>query len=193
MARVVLIVDSDTGALIDVAGNSREGGRYLKFVRRILSMDRNPILNYGCNGGDTLIVSKGAGKGAEIKLLANKVIVSDNLEINGKTVEEIAAKQIDPALSRIGGTQGQISVTRTTGQDGKTRVVISLPENVVGQLEMLAEIVEAVHSGGYVTKTDLAQVIEDVVVDETSSTDEVRGALMTIVDRIRRLTEGEHE
>lgn len=193
MARVVLIVDSETGALIDVAGNSREGGRYLKFVRRILSIDRNPILDYGCNGGDTLTVSKGAGKGAEIKLLANKVSVSDSLEINGKTVEEIAAKQIDPALSRIGGTQGQISVTRTIGQDGKTRVVISLPENVVGQLEMLAEVVEAVQSGGYVSKTDLAQVVEDVVVDETSSTEEVRGALMTIVDRIRRLTEGEHE
>ena len=33
MAKVISIVDSDTGALVDVAGNSREGGRYRKFVK----------------------------------------------------------------------------------------------------------------------------------------------------------------
>ena len=92
MAKVLLILDSDTGELVDVAGNARESsGRYGKFARRMLSTSENPRLDYGANGGSSLEISNGGSAGEAITLLARTVNVSGELRIRGSTVEEIAA------------------------------------------------------------------------------------------------------
>jgi len=102
MARVVVIVNSDTGALVDIAGNAREGGRYEKFAKRMLSTDKDPVLDYGGNGGDVLIISANGENGKEIRLLADKVVVSNVLEINGKTMDDFVSKaELSSAISSV--------------------------------------------------------------------------------------------
>lgn len=86
MARCVLIVDSETGKLIDAAGNVREGGRYRKFVSRMLSSDKNPVLDYGANGGDKLEISNGGYPGAEVNIKARVLTISGDLRVNGNTI-----------------------------------------------------------------------------------------------------------
>ena len=86
MARCVLIVDSETGKLVDVAGNVREGGRYRKFIGRMLSSDRNPMLDYGANGGSKLEISDGGYAGDEIDLKARLVNISGDLRVGGVTL-----------------------------------------------------------------------------------------------------------
>ena len=86
MARCVLIVDSDTGKLVDVAGNVREGGRYKKLVARMLSADKNPVLDYGANGGDRLEISNGGYPGEEVNIKA-KVLKINGVPIGGSEDE----------------------------------------------------------------------------------------------------------
>lgn len=102
MARVVVIVNSDTGALVDVAGNVREGGRYERFAKRMLSTDENPVLDYGGNGGDTLVISANGGNGKEIRLHADKVVVMGDLEVSGKTLDDFVAKsELHAAIASV--------------------------------------------------------------------------------------------
>lgn len=98
MARVVIIVDSITGALTDVAGHSREDSRYLKFVKRMLSLDRNPVLDYGGNGGDTLEISKGGAAGTAVNIKADTLNVSGEVKSGGQTISQISDSRIKAAI-----------------------------------------------------------------------------------------------
>lgn len=89
MSRIVPIIDSSTGALTDVAGASAENARYKRFARRLLSLDRNPRLDYGGNGGDELVVDKGGAQGKRITLAADTVRVTGDLLVRNKSIDEI--------------------------------------------------------------------------------------------------------
>lgn len=97
MARVVVMVDSATGKLIDANGTVREGARYRKFAGRILSLGLPTAeLDYGANGATKLDVTCGGGTGDEINLKAKRVNISSSsrdavLSIDGKTLDEIIA------------------------------------------------------------------------------------------------------
>lgn len=190
MARCILIIDSATGELIDVAGNGREGGRYKKFVCRLLSRDINPVLDYGGNGGDTLTIAKNGGRGKAIHLKADTVYVSDALKIGGRTVAEIAAAQAKGILNDLVGTSGEITVKPMQIVDPETHqardvIQISLADAVVGRLEMIDAALGKVSR--FVTKEDLARVIADLKVEDTDTLEEVKGTLRVLLQRLNDL------
>ena len=189
MARVVMIVDSDTGELIDVAGNVREGGRYKKLAKRMLSPDGSG-LDYGFAGGNTLTISKGGGRGSAINLLADTVNVPGELKVGGKTIAEIAAGGATTVLDDITGTEGQVDVSTTYVTDqstGETRkvVVISLDALILAKLQMVEEALEDL--SGFVSKSDIAAVVENLSVGDSDSPEVVRGTLRTLVERLHEL------
>lgn len=191
MARVVLVVDSATGALIDVAGNVREGGRYKKFVKRILSTDKNPVLDYGGNGGDTLTVSKGGGRGKAINLKADTVNVDGELKVGGKTISEIAASGASDVLNILRGTQGEVDVTEVYVTDSssgeeKKYIQISLDQSVLGKLEMIDAALGGIMS--LVKKSDVAALAADLSVQDGDTLEDVKGTLRVLLDRIRNLS-----
>ena len=193
MARCILIIDSATGELIDAAGNGREGGRYKKFVRRLLSRDTNPVLDYGGNGGDTLIVAKNGGKGKAIYLKAETVYVSDDLKIGDRTVAEIAAAQAKGILNDLVGTSSEITVKPTLIVDPETHqardvIQISLADAVLGRLEMIDAALGKVSR--FVTKEDLTRVIADLKVEDTDTLEEVKGTLRVLLQRLNELVSG---
>ena len=120
MAKVVLIVDSATGTMIDAAGRGREGARYKKLAKRMLSLGTPTTgLDYGGNGATKLDISRGGAAGEEINLRAEKVNISTSdpstpavLMINGNTLDEIIATggQGDSILEKITGKEGEVSV-----------------------------------------------------------------------------------
>ena len=190
MARCSLIIDSATGELIDVAGNGREGGRYKKFVCRLLSRDTNPVLDYGGNGGDTLTIAQNGGKGKAIHLKADTVYVSDSLKIGDRTVAEIAAAQAKGILNDLVGTSGEITVKPMQIVDSETHqtldvIQISLADAVVGRLEMIDAALGKVSR--FVAKEDLARVIADLKVEDTDTLEEVKGTLRVLLQRLNDL------
>jgi LysM repeat protein len=187
MARVVLVVDSATGALVDVAGNVREGGRYKKFVKRILSTDKNPVLDYGGNGGDTLIISKGGGRGKAINLRADIVNVDGELKIGGKTIAEIATSGSADVLNLIAGTEGEVSVgevyvTDSSSGEDHRYIQISLDQKVIGKLEMIDAALGGITS--LVRKSDVAALAKDLSVQAGDTLEDVKGTLRVLLDRI---------
>lgn len=190
MARVVLIVDSATGALIDVAGNVREGGRYRKFVKRLLSTDKNPVLDYGGNGGDTLTISKGGGKGKAINLKANLVNVDGELKVGGKTIAEIAASGESDVLNILRGTKGEVDVaevyvTDSSSGEEKKYIQISLDQSVLGKLEMIDSALGGITS--LIKKSDVAALARDLTVQDSDTIEEVKGTLRVLLERISAL------
>lgn len=190
MAKVVLIVDSGTGRLIDMAGNGREGGRYAKFAKRMLSLDQNPVLDYGANGGDTLVVSRSGGRGAEIKLDASTVNVTGDLKVSGKTLAEIIDDRPAPISGRIFGTENQIGVSESMVTDPDTGartpiVQISLDNSVIGQLAMISAALGRL--SGYVGKEDLAEVVDGLSVESDDTLDDVKATLGMLIERIAAL------
>ena len=142
--RIVLIIDSATGAMVDVAGNSRETGRYSKFSRRMLSLHTNPQLDYGVNGGDTLIISKNGLPGKLINLIADKVNVSGELLVGGKTIEEIiAGGGTISILDSVVGTEEQIDVDTVVDEtSGKQVRQISLDPVITTKMEQVFSLVD---------------------------------------------------
>lgn len=195
MARVVLIVDSETGRLIDVAGNAREGGRYKKLAKRMLSPDGSQ-LDYGAAGGDSLTISKGGGRGRAINLLADEVNVPGSLVVGGKTIAEIAAGGATTVLDDITGTEGQVDVSTTYVTDqstGETRkvVVISLDALILAKLQAVEDALEDL--SGFVSKSDMAAVVENLSVGDSDSPEVVRGTLQTLLERLHELAGDDQE
>lgn len=176
MARVVLVVDSETGNLIDVAGNVREGGRYRKFAKRMLSPDVNPTLDFGANGGDTLVVSKGGGRGAKIQLNADSVEVAGSMTVGGSTLKTIA---VNSALSAgiVSGTDGEVSVSRLGD-----KFVISLDKSVIAKLGLIDDALGI--SEGIATKKDIASIADDLTVSDSDDIESLKSTLGTIITRI---------
>ena len=188
MARVVLIVDSSTGALIDVAGNVREGARYKKFVKRLLSLDPNPVLDYGANGGDSLSVSKGGYQGEKIRLDAKTVEVTGELTVGGNTVSNIAKTQIGTALDRITGNPGEIDVRDSIDTGTGDRLIkICLDGQITGSLATLESKIDAMDVSGYVSRSDLANVVSGIVLTEEDTLEDVKGKLNMLLERLSDL------
>ena len=177
MARVVIIVDSNTGSLIDVAGNVREGGRYAKFAKRILSEDRKNI-----DYNDTLTISSGGSSGSAINLLADVVNVSD-IRIGGKTVKEIAS---GAAAGSLEGKEGEVVITEKTVSDpstGASRNVteISLDESVMSRLALIDTAIGGLSN--VVRKSDIVTAVQDLTGDLTSL-EQVEQVLSELISRL---------
>lgn len=185
MARVVLVIDSDSGSLVDVAGHKRENGRYLKFAKRLMSLDKDPNIDYGANGGDTLTISKGGNKGKEIKLLADTVTVPGGLKVNGKTMDEIAASQMSKILERLLGTPGEIKITPEIDEaTGAQMYRISLDGEIVGKLTMMYDALDGIYKANYAQKEEVGSIADGLSVREDDDLDDVKGVLMTILERL---------
>lgn len=178
MARIVLLVDPNTGALVDIAGRNREGGKFLKFVRRMLSLDKNPILDYGANGGDTLEISKNGAAGKTVNIKADTVNVSGDIKSKGQSMTDIAYGQIAVVLTMIRGKEGEISVSsETDAETGKTYLEISL---------------SAALSARYVSKQALAQALEDIEIHEDDTLEDVKTQFSALIGNLRDLAEAEN-
>ena len=188
MARVVLIADSNTGELIDVAGNAREGGRYKKLAGRMLS-PAGTQLDYGANGGDSLTISKGGYKGSAINLLANEVNVDGNLKVGGKTVSEMAAASAKSILDDgIVGTPRQVSVQSAAVVDpstGESRSVlkISLDPYVVSKLNAVDTAIGSL--SGVATKSGVADIASGLSVHPYDKIDDIRKTLGDLLTKIK--------
>ena len=185
MSRVVLVADSDTGQLIDVAGNAREGGRYKKFVKRMLSSDKNPVLDYGGNGGDSLTVSASGVAGKKITLMADSVVVSGSLTVGDKSVSDIASSQTTKALDYVTAGDG-VSISKTFVQDGdnlRDGISISLDDSVNGKLEIIQNALDE----GIVYKSDIREAISDLSVSDSDDIEDVKGTLKKLLGRLNEL------
>lgn len=180
MARCVLIVDSATGKLIDVAGNVREGGRFRKFVARMLSADVNPILDYGANGGDSLEISNGGYAGKEVNIKAETV------KINGVPISTSGSSG---SSANISGKPGEIDVKEVESPSDPTKTVlqISIDTAIVEKLQQIDTALSDLSS--YVKKSDIAAVVEDLSVEQSDTLEEVKGTLRVLVDRLRQISE----
>ena len=190
MSRVVLIVDSDSGKMIDVAGNPREGGRYMAFAKRMLSPGKNPSLDYGAGGGDTLTVWQNGGYGKEIRLLADKVVVPKDLYVKNRPIEEIVRIGLESFLDSITGTDDEISVSKETDQEtGSTVARISLAPSIASKIETASSAVDGIQSE-YVSKRDLANAISGISVSSSAPPEDVRFALSMLLERLSELVAG---
>lgn len=193
MSKVVVVIDSNTGAVIDVAGNKRETGRYAKFVKRMLSLDKDPTLNFGFNGGDTLTISKNGGNGKAVNIKADELNVSGEIKSNGQTLDKIAAGQIQSVLGMIYGTDGEIDVATLVDADtGNQYIQISLNASIVNQLAALEKDMQeqADGTGKFVTKEDLASVVDGITIEEEDGVDELKEKLSTLLSNIAALASG---
>ena len=193
MSKVVVVIDSNTGAVIDVAGNKRETGRYAKFVKRMLSLDKDPTLNFGFNGGDTLTISKNGGNGKAVNIKADELNVSGEIKSNGQTLDKIAAGQIQSVLGMIYGTDGEIDVATLVDVDtGNQYIQISLNASVVNQLAALEKDMQEQADGTskFVTKEDLASVVDGITIEEEDGVDELKEKLSTLLSNIAALASG---
>ncbi len=187
MSRVVLIADSETGKLVDVAGNNREGGRYAKFAKRMLSSDTNPVLDYGLNGGDTLNVSRNGGRGEKIRLDARTVEITGDVTIGGKSIQEIAAgMDVDAVIGRIKGKAGEVLVTKTPDPEDSTKqiIVISLDSQIPGSIMSLSQQVGNLISANYVRKSEIASVVDGISFSGLEDLDEVKQMLRIFINRL---------
>lgn len=188
MSKVIAIVDSETGALVDVAGNPREGARYRRFVKRMMSIGVNPVvLDYGANGGTKLEVSKGGNDGEEIVLKAKTVkITGKNLIVDGKTLDEIiSAGGTGSIFDDIREGNG-ISVSQEPDPEDpeKTILVISLSEEVGTSLDRIGQALSEMDVDDFVKKEDLAEVIDGVSFDQDDTLDMVKSKLNFMVNKI---------
>lgn len=195
MARVVAIVDSTTGALVDAAGNVREGARYKKFAGRMLSLGSpTTVLDYGANGASRLEISSGGYAGEEINLKAATVNVSAPspgaavLKVNGRTIEQIVADggSQTPSVDRVVGTDGEIDAETVT-QDGAEVRKISLAQDVKDRLDAVGSAIEDLASDAFVRKAELAGALEDVSFGEADTLEDVKAMLGVLVSRLRSI------
>lgn len=188
MSRVVLIVDSESGALIDVAGNVREGGRYEAFAKRLLSLDKNPTLDYGANGGDELTISKGGYPGAAINLKADEVRVSGRLLVGGRDISSAAT--VKDALQQIKGAPGQI-VTQISDnpQTGKQELIVAIDGNLYGNIQAMSSAIASMVRAGYVSKPELADVIYGISVEESDTLEDLKLKLGILLNRLSALVD----
>ena len=191
MSRIVVIADSATGELIDVAGNVREGARYKRLAKRMLSPDGSQ-LDYGAAGGNTLTVSRGGFRGSAINLLADTVNIPGELKVGGKTIAEIAAGGATTVLDGITGAPGEVDVRTeyvTDPDTGESRkvVVISLDQSVLGKMTMITDALETIP--GLVSKEDIATAIEDLRVGNEDTLEDVKGTLRTLLQRLNDMVE----
>lgn len=190
MARVVIILDPNTGALIDVAGHSREDSRYLKFVKRMLSLDKNPILDYGNNGGDTLEISKGGSAGKAVNIKADVLNVSGEVKSGDKTIADIVKERISDVASILRGKDGEIEITEKQDEDsGQTYYEISLDSAVSTLIEQLDEELEAMQGipKKYISKQSLSEALEGIEIHEEDTLEDVKAQFSALVRNLNAI------
>lgn len=190
MARVVIILDSNTGALIDVSGRSREDSRYLKFVKRMLSLDKDPILDYGNNGGDTLEISKGGSAGKAVNIKADVLNVSGVVKSGDKTIADIVNERISDVASILKGKDGEIEITEKQDEDsGRTYYEISLGSAVSTLIEQLDEALEAMQDipKEYISKQSLSEALEGIEIHEDDTLEDIKAQFSALVRNLNAI------
>ena len=197
MARVVIIVDSATGALIDVAGHAREDSRYMRFVGRMLSLAKNPVLNYGNNGGDTLEISKNGSAGKAVIVKADVLEVTGDIKSNGKTIAEMVADRMSDVTSVLRGKPGEIVISEETDEETEqTYLQISLDEEVSSTIENLVEQLEAIKEmpKKYVSKQSLSEALEGIEIHDEDTLEDVKAQFSALLSRLKAISsEAEEE
>lgn len=198
MSRVVVVIDSNTGAVIDVAGNKRETGRYAKFVKRMLSLDKNPTLDFGGNGGNTLTIARNGGvvAGTTINLVAETVKVSGTIkDKDGRTMEQIASDQLKYVLDRILGTTGEIDVydvpndssSDSSDDSSSPKIQIALSESIVNRIKNLEERAGGEAETSYITKDALLEALDGISVEEDDDFETVKQQFAALLGRLQEL------
>ena len=191
MARVVIIVDSSTGALTDVAGHRREDGRYAKFAGRMLSIDKNPILDYGNNGGDTLEISQNGSAGKAVIVKSDVFEVTGDIKSNGKTIAEMVADRISDVTSVLRGRPGEIVISEEIDEETEqTYMEISLDEGVSSTIENLIEQLGAIEemSKKYVSKQSLSEALEGIEIHDGDNLEDVKAQFSALLSRLRAIS-----
>lgn len=189
MSRVVAILDSATGAFIDADGRVREGARYRKLAKRMLSLDKpTAVLDYGGNGAENLEVSNSGGENGEISLRAKTVKVSGQLMVGGRTLDDIVASGGSGSglLSDIVGKEGEIVAEPIPDPEDEDRQVlqVSLDPSVSDAIDDAKSIAADVHDGKYASKEEVAALADGLYLDDASSVLDMRSVLKTLVERL---------
>lgn len=182
MSRVVAILDSDTGAFIDADGRVREGARYRKMAKRMLSLDKpTAVLDYGGNDADSLEISCKNADGEEIVLRARSVKISGEALVGGKTIGQMAFSEIEKGIS---GTPGEIVVSKVKdpSEQGKYLMRISLDGGLKASIESLGNL------DGMVRKDDIAMAMSGLSLETGSTLEEVISVLKTLIARLCRIS-----
>lgn len=196
MSRVVVVIDSNTGAVIDVAGNKRETGRYAKFIKRMLSLDKNPTLDFGGNGGNTLTIARNGGvvAGTTINLVAEIVKVSGTIkDKDGRTMEQIASDQFKNIFDRIAGTTGEIDVYdasdgSSSDDDSLPKIQISLSESILDRIKSLEDRISSEEEeNDYITKDALLDALDGISVEEDDDFETVKQQFAALIRRLQEL------
>ena len=180
MARVVVIADSDSGELVDVAGNKREDGRYRKLAKRMMSSDKDPVIDYGANGGSKLTISSNGGAGDEIVLDARKVTISGDMTVGEKTIAAVAQENAGKVLDNLCGKSGEITIEQNLGSGIRTIAISGSFKKTVNDLGNAV-------SAGLVYKAALKNAISGLWVKNNYSASDVRNTLKQLLNSLHSL------
>lgn len=196
MSRVVMIVDSATGSLVGADGRTREGARYKKLAKRMLSLGNPAVLDYGGNGASKMEISNGGYAGDEIVLKAKSVKIAAGggqdatLTVNGSTIEEMIAAggSVSTLLGKIKGTEGQIDadIEDNSSNPGEDVLRIGLSQDVIDKLDQI----DPVDTGAFVSKAELAQAISGISFTDGMTLEDVKGMLQVLVGRLAEIAGG---
>ena len=192
MSRVVAIVDSSTGKLVDAYGDVREGDRYRRFAKRMLSTDADPVLDYGANGGSRLEISSGGFAGDEVVIKADKLTISGtSVSIGGKTLEEIIAEGGSEAILKdVVGKEGEIAVKfvqdpESPDDPSKKLLQIALDQSVAGKMETIGQAIASLDPDKLVGKAELAEALDGVDFEDDFTLEDVNRMLKVLVGRLK--------
>lgn len=193
MSRVVAILDSTTGAFIDADGRVREGARYRKLAKRMLSLETpTTVLDYGGNGAASLEISNGGVQGEEISLAAKKVKVTGQLMVGGSTLDEIisAGGTDSNILGRVVGKDGEITANMIQDPSDADRQLlqIALDPSVTDSIAAAKGVAEDVLDGKFASKDDITDLSDGLSVSDNSTLADVRAVLKTLIERISALS-----
>lgn len=143
MAKTVVIVE-ENGRLVDVFSRDKESDRrYAKFAARLLGESGSfATLNYGWSGKTKLKIT--GANGEQIVLDAQEVVVSGDLKVGNKYLDDIIDERVDIELGGLTGKEGEIDVAPVPNEDSgsssdqpRNLYVIGLSRRFLDRIETL--------------------------------------------------------
>jgi len=165
--RTVVVVGED-GRLIDVTGAVKESDtHYAKFAARLLGESGDfATLDYGWHGKTKLKIT--GANGEQIVLDASEVVVSGDLKVGNKYLDDIIDERVDIELGGLTGKEGEIDVDQVPNEDSgsssdqpRNLYIVGLSQHFIDRIETIeAEL------GGIIRMDDVYYIGDGLLADK---------------------------
>lgn len=148
--RTVVVVGED-GRLIDVTGAIKESDtHYAKFAARLLGESGDfATLDYGWSGKTKLKIT--GANGEQIVLDASEVVVSGDLKVGNKYLDDIIDERVDIELGGLTGKEGEIDVDQVPNEDSgsssdqpRNLYIVGLSQHFIDRIETIEAELEGI-------------------------------------------------